>query len=131
MHRPRGDQPPPPQKKTSEVSIFRVTKVTRKCVVGRLSDANPTTSSWAHHVSAVKSTAVFRLSIITLEKKTYPQICADLHKSICEDTCWISGSQNTSLKRGAEFRASSVMLYRKNVTSSCSSPSTRSRGQVR
>jgi hypothetical protein len=131
MHRPRGDQPPP-KKKTSEVSIFRVTKVTRRGVVGHLSDANPTTSSWAHHASASKSAAVFRLSIITLEKKkTYPQICAYPHKSICEDTCWISGSQNTSLKRGAGFRASSVMLYRKNVTSSYSSLATRSRGQDR
>jgi hypothetical protein len=109
MHRPPGDQPP---KKTSEVSIFRVTKVTRRCVARRLSDANPTTSSWAHHASASKSAAVFRLSIITLEKKTYPQIYADLHKSICEDTCWISGSQNTSLKRGAGFRASLCTLLR-------------------
>ena len=109
MHRPRGDQPPP-KKKTSEVSSLRVTKVTRRCVVGCLSDANPTTSSWAHHASASKSAAIFRLSIITLKKKLYPQICTYLHKSICEDTCWISGSQNTSLKRGAGFRASLCTL---------------------
>lgn len=65
--------------------------------------------------SSVKTSLQMLFRIYLTAKKIYPQICSDLHKSICEDedTCWICGSQNAHYERGAGSRASTVVNQRK------------------